>query len=94
MNKVYATYELEYPFEYGSEKITALDLCRPNAGILKSIKFENFNIAEQANLLSKIVSIPNSDLSVSPKLIDAIDGYDFMKMGELIASWFPKPASN
>ena len=93
MSKVYHTYTLEYPFEFGSEMITAIDLARPCAGDMKSFKLENYSMNDQIELVRKLAKIPNSSLPVTPKLVDAIDFSDFLKMGEIIASWFPKPAS-
>ncbi len=88
-------YELEYPIEFGGQKITALDIARPNAGIMKAFDMSKLDNNMLVNVISKIASVPDSDLPMTIKLVDMIDfPSDITNIGELIASWFPRPKGN
>jgi hypothetical protein len=87
-------YELEYPIEYASQSITALDLARPTVGVMKSFDLNKWDVSMTAKLVSKLASVPNSDLPVNEKMVDQLDFSDIAKIGELIVSWFPKSNGN
>lgn len=84
-------YELEFPIQVGSQEITALDIARPNAGLMKTFDLSKWDVAMSVAMVAKLASVPNSDLPITIKVIDMLDFSDLTKIGELVVSWFPKP---
>jgi hypothetical protein len=87
-------YELEYPVQFGSETISALDIQRPKAKVFKKFDLNNWSMTNQLQLIAQLSSVPGSDISMTENLVGELDFSDVKKIGDLIVSWFPKSDSD
>lgn len=81
-------FKLEHPIQIHGELVSELELARPKTKLFKNVDLSNFGVKQQMELISKIATVPGSEIPVTFTLIEELDFADFGNIGKLITGWF------